>query len=175
MKPIFILLLSFTLTSTKLYQFSEESKSTDWLVVNDGVMGGLSKGTFQLNEKGNGVFQGYVSLDNNGGFSSIRHRCNFSSVNPNSSIVLRLKGDGKNYQFRIKGNRRDYYSYKNTFRTSGKWETIKIPLHEFSPTFRGRELAIPNFDKNTLQEIAFLIANEKEEEFRLEVDYINLE
>ena len=39
-----------------------------WQVIDDGVMGGRSKGNFAINEEGNAVFEGTVSLDNNGGF-----------------------------------------------------------------------------------------------------------
>jgi hypothetical protein len=37
-------------------------------------MGGESSSTFQLNSEGHGVFEGNISLDNNGGFSSVRYR-----------------------------------------------------------------------------------------------------
>lgn len=40
-------------------------------------MGGKSSGDFYINESGNGVFEGFVSLANNGGFSSVRYRETF--------------------------------------------------------------------------------------------------
>lgn len=168
-------LISLIMTSTTLYNFNKNSLQKDWLVVDDGVMGGLSQGYFEINKEGNGVFKGDVSLDNNGGFSSIRHRLNLSDINPTSAVVIRLKGDGKNYQFRVKAKTSDYHSYQYEFSTSGKWEEIKIPLNKFTPTFRGTTPNLPNFDKFTLQEIGFLISNKKEESFRLELDHITLQ
>ena len=55
-----------------LYDFSENSSLRYWSVVDDGVMGGVSQGSLRINYEGHGVFSGYVSLENYGGFSSIR-------------------------------------------------------------------------------------------------------
>jgi len=51
-----------------IFDFTEKSDLTNWYVVVDGVMGGLSQGSFGVNDEGNGVFKGTVSLENNGGF-----------------------------------------------------------------------------------------------------------
>ena len=61
-------------TQTLIYDFNDQSSSRDWRVVNDGVMGGLSASQFEINEVGNGFFHGHVSLENNGGFASVRHQ-----------------------------------------------------------------------------------------------------
>ena len=44
----------------------------EWWVINDTVMGGRSSSSWQLSEHDIGVFQGSVSLENNGGFASVR-------------------------------------------------------------------------------------------------------
>ena len=72
------------------------------MIVDDVVMGGRSSGTFELNSKGFGVFKGKVSLENNGGFSSLRYQSKRISINKHTNIVIKLRGDGKAYQFRIK-------------------------------------------------------------------------
>ena len=79
--------------------------------LDDVVMGGRSSGAFSLNADGFGVFQGDVSLENNGGFSSVRYRFQTIGIKGCTRVVIRLKGDGKKYQFRIKSNSADYYSY----------------------------------------------------------------
>jgi hypothetical protein len=43
-----------------------------WRIVNDGVMGGLSTSNVRINDEGKISFSGNVSLDNNGGFASLR-------------------------------------------------------------------------------------------------------
>jgi hypothetical protein len=42
-------------------------------------------------------------------------------------------------------------------------------------SFRGYRLDIPNFKGDQMQEIAFLISNKKQEEFRLFIDSISIE
>lgn len=171
---LIILLLSNTLHMV-IFDFDTDSSLDDWYVVNDGVMGGLSQGNLNINKKGHAVFEGKVSLDNNGGFTSIRHNFEQKEVTGKTKAVLRIKGDGKSYQFRVKTNSNDRYSYIYTFETSEKWETIEIPLDEMYPSFRGRKLDMPNFPIEKLSEIIFLIANKKAEGFSLEIDKIGLE
>ena len=160
-------------SSLILYNFDKNSSSSDWRVVDDVVMGGRSDGSFKINDAGNGVFEGSVSLENNGGFSSVRHRKNFQ-INFKKSIRIHLKGDGSNYQFRIKANSSDSHSYIAEFPTNGEWETIEIQLSAMYPAFRGRKLSIPNFDQDQIEEIAFLIGNKKAQEFKLEIKSIEL-
>ena len=79
------------------------------------------------------------------------------------------------YQFRIKDNSRERYSYISSFETSGDWETVKIPLNAFYPSFRGYRLDIPNFSGNYMEEVAILIGNKVKESFALEIEKIYLE
>ncbi len=158
-----------------IFDFSKNSDTNTWKIVDDEVMGGRSSGTFHVNEEGHGVFKGRVSLENNGGFSSLRYRFNKISTKPYSKIMLKVKGDGKTYQFRVKSKATEYYSYITTFTTTTNWETIEISLTDLYPAFRGRKLQISNYDKESIEEIAFLIGNKKAEAFTLEIDAIVLE
>jgi len=56
-----------------IFEFSKQSNISSWRVVDDVVMGGVSSGNFEINEEGNGLYTGKISLDNNGGFSSLRY------------------------------------------------------------------------------------------------------
>jgi NADH dehydrogenase [ubiquinone] 1 alpha subcomplex assembly factor 1 len=157
-----------------LFDFSKESSLSNWFIINDGVMGGLSEGALELTSEGHGSFTGQVRLENYGGFTSIR--CATGKIKtPEGAIVrMRVKGDGKNYQFRVKHKARDYQSYITTFSTSGEWETIEIPLSKLYPSFRGRVLDMPNFNHSNLTEFTFLIANKKAETFELLIDSVKL-
>ena len=55
-----------------LFDFDSEEKSGQWYIVNDGVMGGISESEITLNDDGTATFRGDVSLENNGGFASVR-------------------------------------------------------------------------------------------------------
>jgi len=158
-----------------LFDFTKESDLSNWYIVDDVVMGGRSDGYFEINEKGHGLFHGEVSLENNGGFSSVRYRFEQQKIDAFQVCKIRLKGDGKAYQFRAKTDKYDRHSYVYHFETSGEWEVISIPLNEMYPSFRGMQLDMPNFPSSELEEVAFLIANKKAESFKLEVDWIGLE
>ena len=176
MKTLYVALIMLTsATQQPIFYFTKSSDISPWYVVNDGVMGGLSRGSFTRTSEGHGLFQGDVSLDNNGGFTSVRYRFSPMQVKSNAKIKLRLKGDGKEYQFRIKDNSRQYYSYIITFETSSDWQDIEIPLSQMTPSFRGRTLDLPNFSEDQIEEIVFLIANKKEERFELLLDSIELQ
>ena len=171
------LLLTSLITTGKmiLCDFDTDSKLENWVVVDDVVMGGISEGQLNINEQGNAVFKGRVSTENNGGFSSVRHSFETIETLEYSKVMIRLKGDGKQYQFRVKTAKYDRHSYVYDFKTSGDWEIIEIPLSEMEPRFRGRILDMPNYPRKILEEIAFLIGNKKEESFQLEIDHIILD
>ena len=157
-----------------LFDFNTKSDITDWVVVDDVVMGGRSNGNFKVNIQGHGEYSGIVSLENNGGFSSLRYRFDAENVKGYSKALLTLKGDGKSFQFRTKSTLEHRHSYICKFKTSGKWETIEINLKDMYPTFRGTTLDIPNYPAETLEQIAFLIGDKKGENFELQIDTIVL-
>jgi len=165
--------VSFFMTSKVIFDFDKQTSIKDWVIVDDVVMGGVSSGNFSLNSDGFGVFKGEVSLENNGGFSSVRHNLKAPvEVGKYKKIRLRLKGDGKTYQFRIKSKLGNYYTYVYAFQTTGQWENIDIALQDMYPSFRGQKLKQPNFSSSSFEQMAFLIANKKQEKFKILIDKI---
>ncbi|WNH09583.1 CIA30 family protein [Thalassobellus suaedae] len=157
-----------------IFDFNKDADIQDWNVVDDVVMGGISSSEFKLNADGFGVFEGHVSLENNGGFSSVQYQFEKTEVAKYRSIKIRLKGDGKNYQFRVKDNTRNYYSYITTFSTTNEWQVVEIALKDMYPSFRGKRLNTPNFSHDFIEQITFLISNKKNEDFKLIIDTIEL-
>ncbi|MFT4612685.1 MAG: NADH dehydrogenase [ubiquinone] 1 alpha subcomplex assembly factor 1 [Glaciecola sp.] len=162
------------MTSTTLFDFNTNADINNWRILDDIVMGGRSNGNFEINDEGHGKFTGTVSLENNGGFSSLRYRFKTKDVSAYSKVILRVKGDGSNYQFRVKTSSRDYASYIYEFETTTDWMTIEIPFTAMDPRFRGRRINAPNFPGEELQEIAFLIGNKREQSFEFLIDNIEL-
>lgn len=162
------------MSAQTIFNFKETQNSDNWKVVDDVVMGGRSLGNFEVDQEGYGIFYGAISLENNGGFSSVRYKMPTLQVKPENQIQIKLKGDGSTYQFRIKVKTRDYHSYITKFETTGDWETLEFTLSDLYPTFRGRNLDMPNFDKNTIEEIRFLIGNKKEQKFKLKIESIQI-
>lgn len=157
-----------------LFDFNKESKINNWNIVDDVVMGGRSNGNFQLNSEGHGEFSGEISLKNNGGFSSAQYGFDAIDTSSYSKFLIRVKGDGKTYQFRVKSTSNQRYSYIYEFTTTKDWQGIEIPFSEMYPAFRGRRLDIPNYDGKQMAEITFLIGNKKEEKFQLLIDVIKI-
>ncbi len=171
---IFLFLIPFMMNDLILFDFSEADDWSGWTIENDVVMGGRSSSKLERSEEGNAIFKGDVSLENNGGFASVQYRFPSKDIKGYKKAVLHLKGDGKTYQFRMKENLRDRASYIYEFETTGDWQTVEIPLNKMKPVYRGRDLDMPNFSANSIQEIRFLIGNKKPQDFRLEIDKIEL-
>ena len=168
------MILPSVLNPKVIFNFNKSSSILNWIIVDDIVMGGLSSSLFRINKAGNGVFEGNISLDNNGGFSSVRYQAQRTLIKEYTKVIIKLKGDGKNYQFRIRTNAEDNHSFITPFTTTGEWQEIEFPLKDMYPSFRGRKLDQPNFADEYFEAITFLIGNKKEEHFKLMVDNIEL-
>jgi len=79
---------------------------TAWNAVNDGVMGGLSRSYLRRTNQETAVFGGTVSLENNGGFASVRSRVPASDLSAFTGLAVRVRGDGRTYQLRLRSDDR---------------------------------------------------------------------
>jgi NADH dehydrogenase [ubiquinone] 1 alpha subcomplex assembly factor 1 len=152
----------------------EANNGARWFVVDDVVMGGMSDGRVTYMDDGLLHFYGLVSTANNGGFSSIRMRPGSVELDEVEAFEIKLKGDGKAFQFRVKSDEYQRYSYAYTFKTSGEWEVIRIPFKEMQATFRGRKVDVPPYPGKKIDEVAFLIGNKINESFDLIVERIEV-
>ena len=158
-----------------IFDFQNESEIEYWRVVNDGVMGGLSKSEIVDSDGNTAIFRGIVSLENNGGFASTRTIPRSYELDGHAGIRLRIKGDGKKYQFRMRTNDRfDGISYRYQFTTKlNTWMIIDIPFHACVPVFRGRMLkGVETIVPEEIRQLGFLIANKQAGRFQLEIDWI---
>jgi NADH dehydrogenase [ubiquinone] 1 alpha subcomplex assembly factor 1 len=168
------LLLLMNQSPTTLFHFNKDSDISAWNIVDDRVMGGISRGYFELTEDGYGKFYGYVTTESNGGFSSVDYDFDKLQVNPSDKIRIKLKGDGKTFQLRVKAFESDRHNYIKELDTTGEWQTIEIALSEMQPSWRGNKLSIPNFDKGQISSVTVLIGNGKKQNFELLIDAIEL-
>ena len=157
---------------TPIVDFGPESGV--WRNIDDVVMGGVSSSGMRI-EGDVAVFSGTLYLENNGGFASVRSDALEVNLEGHLGIRLRVKGDGKTYQFRIRTNAAfDGPSYQMTFETEHDvWTEVDLPFSEFVAAFRGRELPNhPPIDAGEITTVGFLIADKQEGDFRLEIDWI---
>lgn len=161
-----------------LLSFSDDSPPSDWVAVNDGVMGGRSSGRATV---GNGMleFSGVVSLENNGGFASVRCEASDFDLSGAAALLLRVRGDGRRYQLRLATDARQRgipLSYGAGFSTTpGVWLDLRVPLASLTPTVRGASVSGPPLDASAVREIGLLVADRQEGEFALWVDWIGCE
>ena len=159
-----------------VFDFREDSAS-DWMIVNDGVMGGLSQSEFTSSGEGYATFQGTMSLENNGGFASVRALVPSRLPASTSAVRLRVRGDGRTYQVRFRTDRRfDGIAYMAEFATVvGQWLTIELPISDFRPTFRGwTPPDAPPLVATEIRQVGLMVADKKAGPFRLDVQTITV-
>ncbi|GAC32734.1 NADH:ubiquinone oxidoreductase complex I intermediate-associated protein 30 [Paraglaciecola polaris LMG 21857] len=153
------------------------NENDSWQSLNDGVMGGVSKSQLTHLDK-LAVFSGHVSLDNNGGFASVNRRVFVSNVALESELTIRVMGDGKRYQLRLKsGVQKGCPSYSAGFTTQANvWQTFRFKLNEFKATLRGKRVPdAPKLNWLDVQQLGFFISDRQEGEFCLLIDSISLD
>ena len=158
-----------------LFDFTDRAAMRGWQVEDDVVMGGRSRGALSRDPAGHLIFRGEVSLQNNGGFSSIQNNFDPIDVSKYQHAIIRLKGDGKDYRFLVEAEKDARHYYVAEFTTNGDWQEIKIPLREMYPVRRGDRLDLPDYPGETLSQVRFMIANGRAESFQLEIASIALE
>jgi monofunctional biosynthetic peptidoglycan transglycosylase len=124
-----------------LFDFNAPDASSRWRSVNDGVMGGVSEGAFRIDDSGVMRFSGTLSLENNGGFASVRtvpQDLGLASID--EVLVLRLRGDGRPYLLNLyTPSRRTAFSYRAEFPTAeGEWIEARIPIRACRASSFGR-------------------------------------
>ena len=152
------------------FRFPEEP----WTNIDDVVMGGVSSSRMRF-EDACAIFEGELSLENNGGFASVRSKGVQADLDDFAGIRLRINGDGNTYQLRIRTNANyDGPSYQVTFETrSEEWTEIDLPFADFKASFRGRSLPdYPKLDPSKISTFGILITDKQEGPFKLNIDRI---
>ncbi len=155
----------------ELFDFHQDG-GPRWYAINDGVMGGVSQGRARITGDGVLVFSGVVSLENNGGFASIRSEPAPLQIRGASGIKLRVKGDGRRYKVNLKLDTAfDGVQYQAEFRPPpGEWTTVPLPFSSFAPKFRGRPVPdAPPLDPARIVTVGFLISDKQAGPFALEI------
>ncbi|MCD8439751.1 CIA30 family protein [Tenacibaculum finnmarkense] len=170
-----ILFTIFLCMNDEVIIFDKNTIPQNWIITNDDVMGGVSTSSMKLNTDKQLVFSGAVSLDNNGGFAMTRLPIAINFDDKKTNLIIKLKGDGKKYQFRIKAKEDQRFWYVQPFETTNKSEEIILPLHKFYASSRGNLVDVPNYSATTISEIAILIGNKKNENFNISIEKITLQ
>ena len=146
--------------------FSNPNTLRDSWIVNDGVMGGVSQSSLCQDEDGM-FFEGVVSLENNGGFASMRSSVRF----PQGTQLIELiaKGDGKRYKLVLRTELAPRVTYVADFIALPTWQTYRFNLSQFKSTFRGRDVNAPTLSFSDVIDFGILISNNQAGSFAIQL------
>ena len=151
--------------------FTNSNTIRDCWIVNDGVMGGVSQSS--LRQDVNGIFfEGQVSLENNGGFASMRSSAKFPQET--QLIELLAKGDGKRYKLVLRTELAPRVTYVADFIAEPTWKTYRFNLSQFKSTFRGRDINAPTLSFSDVIKFSILISNSQEGSFVIQLKRLSL-
>lgn len=143
--------------------------------VDDVVMGGRSASRFEPGAAGTAVFSGVVSLENNGGFASVRSRPRDWGIGAASAFVLRVRGDSKRYRFNVRtSDSLEAFRYEGPVEPpAGEWTIVEIPVASMTGKAFGRRVPFAGApDPARVRTLGFMISDKQAGPFRLEVDWI---
>ena len=174
---LFHLVLFFSLSlsaNVRILDSENNNKNLKWSTVNDTVMGGRSSSIWEAGTFSPSVFKGYLSLENNGGFASVRHNVRNKDFVDVSGIYLKYNGDGRTYQFRIRSKSASWADYYHEFETQKDKElTIFLPFRNFKASWRGLNLRmLPTLKSRDVMEVGLFLSDKKQGKFKLEISDI---
>ncbi|MDD2882174.1 MAG: CIA30 family protein [Rhodoferax sp.] len=160
---------------TLIYRFDTPTSTQNWQPINDGVMGGVSVSRMRFDMSGHAVFEGEVSLENNGGFASVRVSQLDLGCADTAGYVLTVWGDGHSYKLNLRTDSGfDGVNYQAVFTPApGLWTQTVLPLTAFEPNFRGRIVQeAPPLHPERVRQVGLMISDKQAGEFRLLVKTI---
>lgn len=147
--------------------------TTDWFIVNDGVMGGRSVGDGYLDE-GVLTFFGEIVTDG-GGFSSLRGRLE-AGLGDADHLRLRLRSDGREYELLaedVESENRRVTHYMSIEAAGNEWQEVDVPLTAMESRIFGNPVDAVPFDPRTATQIGIILSDGNDGPFRLELDWID--
>ncbi len=181
MLPLLILMGSFVMaqdTPQTLFDFTGADAAKEWQNVNDGVMGGVSEGKLKITDKKTLEFFGTLSLENNGGFASVRTKAKKLDLGKGDTVVAKVRGDGREYMLNLYLNKPLIaFSYRATVQTKkDEWIEVKVPLDKFEATSFGRPVKDAGVvDPKEISALGFMLSDKKAGPFKMEVESIKVE
>ena len=158
--------------SRTMFDFVEAGSLEGWGTVNDTVMGGVSSSS-TIWEAGQMVFAGDLSLDNNGGFTSVRGPIDErlgALLADATQLTVQATGDGKVYLLQLRTV--DDQLYVQRFTTVAEVEqTYPLDLTAFEPVGRFLD-PLPDaapLDPSRVAQVVIYLLDKQEGAFRMAV------
>lgn len=162
-------------TGMEAVDLKDEVDDVQWRAVNDGVMGGRSKGDSYLTEAGNRIFTGEISLRNNGGFSSVRTFGGKYDLSDYEGVEVEVRGDGRMYYFTARADSKRMLAFWYPIQTkAGEWMTVKIPFRSMYATSFGRKLKGLKLNTKNITSFGLMLYDKKDGDFSIELKEVKV-
>jgi monofunctional biosynthetic peptidoglycan transglycosylase len=118
-----------------------------------------------------------LSLENNGGFASVRTKAKKLDLEKGDSLLVRIRGDGREYSMNLHVPRRLVaFSYRSMIHTKeDEWIEVKLPLDQFQATSFGRPIRDAGpVDPQEVNGLGFLLGDKEAGPFELVVEWIKV-
>jgi len=154
----------------------DDPEEIDWFApIDDAVMGGVSSSRLVQAAPGVAAFTGTVSLENNGGFASVRSRPRDWGMAGATALVLRLRGDGKTYRVNLRTpNTPSAFRFEAPLDLpAGAWHEVEVPIASLRAKAFGRPVPLVGPpDPARVRQVGFMISDGQAGPFRLEIDWV---
>ncbi len=161
-----------------LFDFSDPSAVDAWRAIDDRVMGGISRSRLRHDPTAHAVFEGLVSLEQNGGFASVRSSPGERGQTNATACSIELRGEPRQFKLSLlTDDGFDSLNYQAGFAAAmNEWQTLRLPLADFRASFRGREvLGAPCLDPARIRQVGLMIAARQAGPFTLDIRRISLD
>jgi NADH dehydrogenase [ubiquinone] 1 alpha subcomplex assembly factor 1 len=161
----------------RLLDFRDEGATSCWRAVDDAVMGGRSHSALLPYAVGVASFSGVVSLEQGGGFASIRTEPQRWRTAGARALVLRCRGDGKHYKFTTRvDDGFDGVQYQARFNPPrGEWAEVELPVAQFVASFRGRTVADAGpLEPARIRQLGLMVSDRQAGPFELLLEWVGV-
>lgn len=160
-----------------LFDFIDPRSVDAWRAIDDRVMGGVLRSRLRYDLAGHAVFEGEVSLAQNGGFASVRSSPGERGQPGATTCLIEVRGGGKQFKLSLlTDDGFDSMNYQAGFvPDTHDWQTLRLPLAAFRASLRGREVpGVPALDPARIRQVGLMIAARQTGPFALDIRRIGL-
>ena len=163
-------------TCRTLLDFSDPDEFARWEVINDGVMGGLSKG--RIAQVGDALsFTGTINT-NGGGFTSLRRTLPEGAMAGARTLRIVYSGDARTYEVTLRSDARErgrriaYRAALTPGESAGEWSVAAIDLAKLETSLFGQQVDAPAFATQEAQSVGLIIADGIDGDFAMRLQRI---
>ena len=137
--------------------------NTNWKMITDQVMGGISQGQFNYQKIGDDnavILTGSVSIKNNGGFIQIRRNLDDVNLNNVKKVTIIAKGNDEKYfiHLRTAFTVLPWQYYQSSFFVENDFKSFVLPLIDFK---KSGYLLPKRINPNNIKSIAIVAFGKK--------------